>query len=284
MSEADRSLAGPAAAGQAPSTARVYDALLGGSHNFAVDRQTAEAVRAALPGIEAAARANRAFLRRAVRHLLDLGVEQYLDLGSGLPTVGNVHEIVHRRDPAGRVVYVDIDPVAVAHSHAILREQPSVTAVQADLRDPPSILSRPDVRRLLHPDRPTGVLAVASLHFVPDSDDPGGIIAAYRDALPGGGYLVVSHVSEDRLLPEQSGRIAAARSVFAPTRSTAVLRTADEVAGLLGAWGEIAEPGVVPIQDWNPEPSTVDDPPEGPLPVTVLVGLARTAGTTAPTP
>ncbi|HEX5494116.1 MAG TPA: SAM-dependent methyltransferase, partial [Mycobacteriales bacterium] len=207
MTEPDPSRSESAAVGQIPSTARVYDALLGGSHNFAVDRQMAEAVRAALPGIEAAARANRAFLRRAVRHLLDLGVEQYLDLGSGLPTVGNVHEIVHRHDPDGRVVYVDIDPVAVAHSRAILRDQPSVTAVRADLRDPRSILAHPDVRRLLHPDRPTGVLAVASLHFVPDSDDPAGIIAAYREALAGGGYLVVSHASDDGLPPEQASRI-----------------------------------------------------------------------------
>nr|BFE71665.1 hypothetical protein GCM10020092_049660 [Actinoplanes digitatis] len=153
-----------------PSSARIYDALLGGNHNFEVDREAAKRLLSMIPAAGEMARANRAFLNRAVRFLLDAGVRQFLDIGSGIPTVGNVHEIAQSREPGARVVYVDIDPVAVAHAGEILRDNPLATAVQADMRFPQAILDHAEVRKLIDLDRPVGLLLVSMLHFVPDDD------------------------------------------------------------------------------------------------------------------
>ena len=149
-----------------PNAARMYDYYLGGSHNFAVDRELAGKVLEAWPDMPRAAQANRAFLRRAVRFLLDQGVRQFLDIGSGIPTVGNVHEVAQAAAPDARVVYVDTDPVAVAHSRAILAGDAQTAVVQADGRDPAGLLAHPGVTGLLDLRRPVGLLMVALLHFV----------------------------------------------------------------------------------------------------------------------
>lgn len=178
-----------------PSSARMYDYYLGGTHNFEVDREAAERAIAVMPFTIHGARGNRDFLRRAVRHLVESGVTQLLDLGSGIPTVGNVHEVAQRVNPLTRTVYVDIDPVAVAHSTAILRSNPLATVIHADMRDTEAVLAHPDVRRLIDFSEPVGVIMAAVLHFVPESSDPDSIIARYREAVPDGSQLVLSHMS-----------------------------------------------------------------------------------------
>src|SRR5690348_3004214 len=167
-----------------PSAARIYDYLLGGSHNFAADRAVAEQAIAAIPDLVTQARGNRAFMNRAVRFLLGQGVRQFLDLGSGIPTVGNVHELARRTAPDARVVYVDLDPVAVAHSRHVLSGIDEVVAVQADMRRPAEILADERVRAVLDFDQPIAILAVAVLHAISDDDDPFGAINVVRDAVP----------------------------------------------------------------------------------------------------
>src|SRR5262245_61809531 len=177
-----------------PSASRVYDYSLGGSHNFAADRAIAKALHAAVPDGPLIARANRAFLRRAVLYLIDAGMRQFLDIGSGIPTVGNVHQVAQRAAPDTRVVYVDIDPVAVAHSQAILTGNDRATAIQADARHPETILAHRRVRELLDFDQPVAVMLVAVLHLVRD-DDPAGIVAALTGAVVPGSYVAISHLT-----------------------------------------------------------------------------------------
>src|SRR5215469_50381 len=172
------------------NVARVYDYLLGGAQNFLPDQDAARAIAAVEPNIRAMARANRAFLGRAVRFLAAAGVRQFLDIGSGIPTAGNVHEIAQEADPGARVVYVDIDPVAIAHSRAILAANPNAAIAEADLRDPEKILAHPAVSTLIDFTEPVGLLLVAVLHFFRDDEDPWHIVAALRDALVPGSYLV----------------------------------------------------------------------------------------------
>jgi SAM-dependent methyltransferase len=231
-----------------PSVARMYDYYLGGSHNFAVDREAARQVIAVVPETPLIARANRAFLRRAVRFLMDSGVRQFLDIGSGIPTVGNVHEIAQRYDPAVRVAYVDLDPVAVAHSREILAGNHLTAVIQEDLRRPERILDHPDVRKLLDFGRPVAVMMLAVLHFVSDADDPAGILATVRAALAPGSYLAVSQVSaegrEDDVDPIQSVYRKADNSLYPRTRA--------ELAGLLDGF-DVVPPGVVWVPEWRPE-------------------------------
>src|SRR5207248_1173806 len=164
-----------------------YDFFLGGAHNFAVDREVAARATARMPELPAVLREGRAFLRRVVSYLAgEAGVRQFLDLGSGIPTVGNVHEIAQRVDPAAHVVYVDIDPVAVAHSRAILRDNPYAAAVEADVRHPLRILHHPEVRDLLDFERPIAVLLVAVLHFIPDADGPAAAVEQIRPVVAPG--------------------------------------------------------------------------------------------------
>ena len=178
-----------------PSQARIYDYLLGGSLNFAADREAARQLIAMVPDVPLVAQANRAFLRRGVDFLARAGVRQFLDIGSGIPTRGNVHEIARQVAPDARVVYVDIDPVAVTHSRQILAGDDRTTAIQEDARHPEHILDHPDVHRLLDLTRPVAVLLVSVLHFIADSDDPAGILARLRKAVAPGSYLVLSHVT-----------------------------------------------------------------------------------------
>src|SRR5690242_6751281 len=184
------------------SVARIYDAMLGGVHNFAIDREALAAFTAIDPQVRSLARANRAFLRRAVRFLVDAGVRQFLDIGSGIPTVGNVHQVARDATPDARVVYVDVDPVAVTHSRAILGDDPQTAVLAADLRDPERILDGARVTGLFDFDKPIAVLVLGVLHFIPDTDDPAGITARLRDVVSAGSYLAISHVTHEDQPPE----------------------------------------------------------------------------------
>jgi trans-aconitate methyltransferase len=243
-----------------PSVARVYDYLLGGAHNFAADRAVASHALEAMPTLRAVARTNRALLRRMVRHLLDLGVRQFLDLGSGIPAAGNVHEIAHRVDPDARVVYVDVDPVAVAHGRTILADVPNAISLQADVREPKTVLESAEVREVLDFERPIAVLMIAVLHFVPDGDDPHRIIADYLDPLVPGSYLGISHSGfEDG---EEDAAAVKAREEYSEQVTQVTFRNQAELRSLFQGL-EILDPGVVRMPQWKPEsPDDVDESAE----------------------
>jgi hypothetical protein len=230
-----------------PNAARMYDYYLGGSHNFAVDRELAAKVLEAWPDMPRAAQANRAFLRRAVRFLAGQGVRQFLDIGSGIPTVGNVHEVAQDAAPGARVVYVDTDPVAVTHSRAILAGNPLTTVVESDGRDPAALLADPGVTGLLDLSRPVGLLMVALLHFVPDGQDPRSILAGYAKRLAAGSWLVVSHGSTDT-----APGVATMEKLYERTATPVRMRSRDEVAALL-ADVDLVEPGVEFLPAWRPD-------------------------------
>ncbi|MBL7258647.1 SAM-dependent methyltransferase [Paractinoplanes lichenicola] len=234
-----------------PHPARVYDYLLGGKDNFAADRAAAQQGVAANPNAVTAPRQNRAFLQRTVRWLASRrDVKQFLDIGTGLPTRPNVHEVAQGIDPAARVVYADNDPIVLAHARALLtgRAEGRTDYVEADLRDPKSILAAPELRATLDFDQPVGLLLYAVLHFIEDDQDPYGIVKELMDALPAGSYLVVSHITADHD-PESWGRFAEImRGQGIPTR----LRSRDEVGRFFDGL-ELVEPGVVPILQWRPD-------------------------------
>jgi S-adenosyl methyltransferase len=232
------------------SGSRTYDYLLGGSHNFAVDRAMAERVELAVPGIRFAARLNRAFLARAVRFMIGQGIRQFLDIGSGIPIVGNLHEIAQQEDPSCRVVYVDMDPIAVAHSELMLAGNDRAAAVGADMRAPESILDHPTTRRLIRFDEPLGLLFLLVLHWVPDEDDPAALVARYRDALPAGSHLAITHMTDDM----QSDKAAAVAGIYGGNRGAGQVfpRTRDEIAALFGD-DELIPPGLVLTGAWRPD-------------------------------
>jgi hypothetical protein len=186
-----------------PSTARLYDYYLGGTNNFEVDRQAAEQLRKQLPELADAAWANRGFHGRAAAWMAtDQGIRQFIDLGSGLPTQNNTHEVVHAVLPSARIVYVDSDPMVATHSRDLLAHSERTALVTADLRDPDAVLSHPDLRQLIDFDQPIGVLMTAVMHFIADDEDPWGIVARYMDAVPPGSYLALSHATYEQLPPQ----------------------------------------------------------------------------------
>ncbi|WP_223198941.1 SAM-dependent methyltransferase [Solihabitans fulvus] len=231
-----------------PNFARLYDYYLGGAHNFAVDRALAEQSNQLVPGTQLA-RNSRTFLRRAVRLCVDRGVTQFLDLGSGLPTAGNVHEVAQAADRDCRVVYVDNEPVTVAHGRAMLRGNDLVGIVLADLRDVRAVLAAQETRRLLDFDRPVAVLMSGVLHFVPDSDRPAEIVAAYLDAAAPDSLLALSHVTGD-VLPDVAGRLVA----LAEHASTPLVtpRTREQIGRLFGGL-ELLDPGLTFTARWRCE-------------------------------
>ena len=241
-----------------PSAARVYDYFLGGAHNFAVDRQLADAIAGMTPNIGDTMRANRAFLRRVVRFLTDQGIGQFLDVGSGIPTVGNVHEVAQQSDPQARVVYVDNDPVAVSHSRAILAGDPRSAVVQADARDTDRILGDPQTRRLLDLDRPVAVLVLGVLHFVPDADDPAGVVARLRDAVAPGSHVALVNVTYEDQPPE----VIEAQKLSGRTGTPIFLRSRAELLAQFDGLS-LVEPGLVHLPLWRPDsPLDVDEHPE----------------------
>jgi hypothetical protein len=248
-----------------PSAARVYDYLLGGAHNFAADRAVGEKVLQVLPDGRQVAISNRSFLRRAVRHLVGLGITQFLDLGSGIPTSGNVHEIAQAADPSARILYVDHDEVAVAHSELMLAGNAGATVLAADLTQPSAILDAPITREFLDFSRPIGLLMVAVFHFVPDTSDPAGIVAAYRDALPAGSYLALSHLTADHQPEAMAGVVEAMKH----SRDPMYFRTYADVVPMFAGL-ELVEPGLVSAPSWRPDAGVRELGPEG-----VYAGVGR---------
>jgi S-adenosyl methyltransferase len=232
-----------------PSIARVYDCLLGGFHNFTSDREHVDRIRDLMPDVVQMARANRAFLTRAVRFCLRAGIRQFLDLGSGIPTAGNVHEVAQALDPEARVVYVDSDPVAVAHSEAILGANERAAAIQADLREPKSILQDPAVHRLLDFDRPAALIMVAVLHFIPDADDPAGLIDQFAGPLAAGSLLVLSHGTTDGPPRAQMDQVEQVSRQTVAAGATS--RSRAEVLPLFDGF-ELVPPGLTWAARWVP--------------------------------
>lgn len=236
-----------------PNVARIHDYLLGGKDNFAADRAAAAQLLAAIPDVAAIARDGRAFLGRAVRYLAaDAGVVQFLDLGAGLPTQASVHEVAVRYAPAARVAYVDNDPVVWSHGQALLTEADRAVMVRADLRDPDSILHHHDVLDLLDLSRPVAVLCASSLHFVADQDEPGKMLAAYRDQLAPGSFLVISHASVVASEEDPAGDVDSATEVFSNASAHLHARTYDQIRQLFDGF-ELVDPGVVWMPQWRPD-------------------------------
>ncbi|MDX8034991.1 SAM-dependent methyltransferase [Lentzea sp. BCCO 10_0856] len=238
-----------------PSAARLYDYLLGGGHNFAADRMLAEKFLQAQPNARTIARLNRAFLRRSVLFMMDNGIRQFLDLGSGIPTVGNVHEIARKADPETHVVYVDFEEVAVAHSRLILEDDPRATIIQEDMTRPADVLKAADESGLIDFTQPVGVLTAGVFHFVPPEADPRSVVAAYRDAVPAGSYLAFSQFTQD-LQPEEMAGVV---EVMKKSQNPMFPRTRTEIEGLFDGF-ELVEPGIVPLPLWRPEGTNTDDP------------------------
>lgn len=234
---------------EVPSAARLYDYLLGGAHNFAGDRALAERFLAALPSARNVARMNRSFLRRAVVHIAEQGVRQFLDIGSGIPTVGNVHEVAQRVDPAASVVYVDYEQVAVAHSQLLLEGNERAGIIQADMLDPEDILRHPTTQRLLDFSQPIGLIMAGVFHFVPLDADAPKIVSAYRDALAPGSFLALSHFTADVNPEEMAGVV----KVMSRSADPIHPRTREEISELFTGF-DLVEPGIVETQRWRPDP------------------------------
>jgi hypothetical protein len=236
-----------------PNVARIYDYLLGGKDHFAADREAAEELIRAVPDARDACWQNRGFLQRAVRFLVgEAGIRQFVDIGTGLPTQGNVHEIAHETDPAARVVYVDHDPMVVAHAKALLAfHEPAVAAIAGNLRHPEQILVHPDLKALISLDQPVAVLLVAVLHFLGGEDDPHKAVDALMSAVPSGSYLVISHITPDQVT-EAARRHA--QSVYADATARAYPRTRAQITRFFDGL-EITEDGVVDVCDWGHDES-----------------------------
>jgi hypothetical protein len=253
-----------------PAPARIYDYVLGGKDSFAADREVADGVLARMPAVRTAARENRAFLGRAVRYLAaEQGIRQYLDIGAGLPAADNVHEVAQRTAPESRVVYVDSDPMVLAHARALLTSRPEGRTgyIQADLRDPEAILGDPVIREVIDFTQPVALILAAVLHHVQDEDSPGKIVPVLVDALPAGSFLVASHATGEH---DRAGWTDVER-VYRAAGLPAQLRDSDEFARLAFAGLEMVSPGVVLVSEWRPDS---DGPRPVPAEVSVYGGAA----------
>jgi hypothetical protein len=235
-----------------PNAARVYDYFLGGANNFDVDRAFARKLTEIVPDAPFLAVQNRGFLRRAVKFVAEQGVRQFLDLGSGIPTAGNTHEIAQAVDPAATVVYVDFEAVAVAHSELILADNPNATVVRADFRTPEAVLNHPAVRAAIDFSRPVGILMFSSVHFISEQDKPWDVVAAFRDATAPGSYLALSHATND-----QRPEIGEAVAEYKNAANSAYVRTRDEFGRFFAGY-ELVEPGVVYTAQWHADVEVPD--------------------------
>ncbi|MBO0805629.1 MAG: SAM-dependent methyltransferase [Nocardiopsaceae bacterium] len=254
--------------------ARMYDYWLGGKNHFAADREAADNIARHLPTIRTMARENRRFMGRAVRFLAaEAGIRQFLDIGTGLPATENVHEIAQRAAPDSRVVYADNDPMVIAHARALLRSTPEgrTAYIHADFRDPDAILSDPAVTGTLDFDQPVALILVALLHFIPDSENPGGIVARLLAALPPGSYLVATHATAE-FIPEQFSDLEENYGNYKPPATSGAMRDSDEFARMAFAGLELVPPGVVLVSEWRPDP---DAPRPLPHEVNFCGGVAR---------
>lgn len=228
-----------------PNAARMYDYFLGGAHNFDADRRLADRLLAIAPEIPELARSGRSFLRRTVRWLCAAGIDQFIDIGSGIPTAGNVHEIARQANPASRVVYVDIEPVAVAHARLLLGDDPQTLVVRADLREPAAIMGSPEVSRLIDLDRPVAVLMLSILHFLPDEERPAELVAEYRRRLAPGSYLVISHLTANEHTTD-------VKEQYELTPTPIHARDREAIAGMFAGF-ELVPPGLVLVPEWHPD-------------------------------
>ncbi|NGO73251.1 SAM-dependent methyltransferase [Streptomyces boncukensis] len=235
-----------------PHPARIYDYLLGGKDNYAVDRDAGDALADVAPEVRPGVRANRAFLRRAVRYAVGGGIRQILDIGTGLPTSPNVHETARETAPDVRVAYVDNDPIVNVHANALLNRSGGTRVVLGDLRDPQAVVHHPDVREVVDFDEPVALLLVAVLHFLTEEEQPGRIVATLRDALPPGSVLVLSHATDD--FADRS----AAQAVYGNATATLNLRPRSAIERYFDGF-ELVEPGLVQVPFWRPDSS----PPQG---------------------
>ncbi|MFD6431128.1 SAM-dependent methyltransferase [Streptomyces venezuelae] len=250
-----------------PHPARIYDYLLGGKDNYEVDRRAGDELAAAAPEVRIGVRANRDFMRRAVRHVVGEGVRQILDIGTGLPTSPNVHETADELAPDVRVAYVDNDPIVNTHAEALLGGSGATGTVLADLRDSRAIIDHPDVRRIIDFDRPVALLLVAIVHFLTDADEPERIVATLRDALPAGSYLVLSHATSDFADRRD------AEAVYNQATATLNLRSKPEVMRFFDGF-ELVDPGLAQVPFWRPDAPS----PAGSDAIGIYGGVARKAG------
>ena len=251
-----------------PHSARMYDYWLGGKDNFAVDRALGDAFMAAIPTIRTMAGENRKFVHRVAEHLVDAGIRQFLDIGTGIPTSPNLHEVAQKIAPESRVVYVDNDPIVLVHARALMVSSPEGRSqyIHADMREPEKILTDPALTETIDLSKPVALSLIAILMLLDDSDDPWGKVRVLMDGLPSGSYIAVTHPSQDFDPEAMAGVVAAAQQ----GRMTLVPRTRDEVARFFDGW-ELVEPGVVPVMAWRP----LDGPPADPNAAYYWAGVAR---------
>lgn len=257
-----------------PSVSRIYDYYLGGSHNFEVDREAARKAMEHLPGLPKIMQANRAFMRRAVRYAAAEGVTQFLDIGSGIPTFGSVHEVARSVAPDSRVVYVDHDPVAVAHSEAVLAGDRRSAVIPADLRKPQEILAAPALRNLLDLDRPVALLLVAVLHFLDDKEEPQAAVAELLSALAPGSLLILTHAAYEGI-PRSREEAGNAVDVYRDIRNPLIMRGPEQIAAFFTGC-ELVEPGLVQMPEWRPDGGRVSEN-EDPYAYSGFAGVGRTA-------
>ncbi|GAA2288651.1 SAM-dependent methyltransferase [Nonomuraea roseoviolacea subsp. roseoviolacea] len=254
-----------------PNVARLYDYYLGGKDHFPADREAAEKILAVAPEVRLAARANRAFLGRAVRFLARAGVTQFLDIGTGLPTQGNVHEVAREAAPGARVVYVDRDPVVLVHARALLADDANTVVVEGDVRDPVGILKNPDVTGLLDFSKPVAVLLVAVMHFVSEDEGPEEIIGTLREVMAPGSHLVMSHGTSDARPDAVSKGVEVYRSATSPL----TLRSRERVRELFAGF-DLVEPGMVWLPQWRPDQTDmIDFAAEDPQSSLIVCGVGR---------
>jgi SAM-dependent methyltransferase len=254
-----------------PHTARMYDYFLGGKHHFAADRATAEIAAQGWGTVRVAVRENRKFLGRAVRYLVrEAGIRQFLDIGTGLPTTNNVHEVAQAVAPESRVVYVDNDPLVLAHARALLAGTPAgrTAYIAADLREPETILADPVVRDTLDFTRPVALMLVAILHFITDADNPRALVSTLLDALPPGSYLVASHATAEH----DPVAVHGLEQTYRAAGVTAQARDHRDFAGIAFTGLRLVEPGVVSVSEWRPDEIGLRPSPAG---VNWYGGVAR---------
>jgi len=239
-------------------SARVYNYWLGGKDNFAADRTLGDAIIKAVPSTVFGARANRAFLGRAVRYLAaEAGIRQFLDIGTGIPTADNTHEVAQAAAPDSRVLYVDNDPIVLAHARALMTSHPagSTAFIHADLRDPGKVLDDPKLRATLDLGRPVALMLIAVLHFLTEEDNPREIVSTLLDALPSGSYLTITHLTADFVSPEEA---AVAKAAGRDAGVTYTPRTQAEVTEFFSGL-DLVDPGVVPLLAWRPDGGAPED-------------------------
>ncbi|WP_433423619.1 SAM-dependent methyltransferase [Microtetraspora malaysiensis] len=257
----------PAVSTTTPNVARMYDYYLGGKDNYAVDRERAEQMIATVPLVRETARANRAFLGRAVRFLADeAGIDQFLDIGAGLPTQNNVHQVAERVNPASRVMYVDNDSMVLTHARALLATNARTGVIQGDVRNPVHIVRHPEVRGLLDLSRPVAVMLVSLMHFIRDEDNPYDLVASLMAAVPSGSCLVLSHVEHQ---PEYEDAVAAS---YARASAPVVARPVEEIGRFFDGM-DLVYPGLVNVRQWRPDEEVSPVDPD--VPFFGAIGIKR---------